>query len=442
MQRQLLEALIQWKNAAEHMPLLLRGSRQVGKTYLIEHFGRTHFQHIVTLNFEHDAHLKKCFDTLNPRVILDALTLQTGASITPGETLLFLDEIQYCPKALEALRYFKERMPDLHVIGAGSLLEFMIEEEELSIPVGRVQYLYLYPLSFYEFLSAGPHEHWVAYLNDVNIGTDISIHEALLTQLRYYTALGGMPKVVDTYYKTQDPVQAQNMQRVILNTYHDDFPKYAKRHQIRHLQTVFEKLPGLVAKQFKYVDCDPDTNARELKKAIRALHCAGLTYPVYAVSASGIPLASQKNEKKFKLMMLDVGLMRHDANMTMQVMMDRDLLMVNRGSVAEQLVAQMLIAHGNPYWQAELFYWVREKQGSMAEVDYVINVDEHIIPLEVKAGATGRLRSIQQFMQEKKSPLGVQISQAPLSFNGQILSVPLYMVAEIPRLVREILQND
>ena len=442
MRRSIEDELLVWKNRRVHLPLLLRGARQVGKTYVVEQFGKRHFENFVTVNFEQQPTIKQnCFGTLEPRKIIASLEIALNTNITPGKTLLFLDEIQECPQAIVALRYFKEQMPNLHVIGAGSLLEFLLNNPDFRMPVGRVQFLYLRPISFVEFLDAlnfyKLREHLTAV--DLHRPVEPSAHEQLMSLLREYLALGGMPAVLSEYVESKSIKFCQETQTALLNTYRNDFGKYAKYSQHKHLQLLFERAPGLIAQWFKYSKVDVNVQPRELRKALEKLSDAGLLTLICATSAVGLPLVTTINEKKFKLLFIDVGLAKRACQLDLSMVFDRDVIVLNRGMLAEQFVGQELLAYGDKHEQGRLFFWVREQAGSSAEVDYVITLGETIIPVEVKAGATAQLKSLKLFMKEKGSKLGVRISELPLSFNDKILSVPFYLISELPRLIKNVL---
>lgn len=438
MYRAIEQYLLDWKEQTDHMPLIIRGARQVGKSYTVEKFGKEHFSNVVIVNFEFNPEFSECFSSLDPEKITNAISTLAGKDIIPQKTLFFLDEIQECPQAITALRYFKEKMPQLHVIGAGSLLEFTLNDETLRMPVGRVQYLYLKPLSFQEFLTVTDNEKLQQYLTDIDLTTEIptAFHQKLLSLLHEYTILGGMPAVIQEYLNNKNFSNCQNIQAAILNTYRNDFGKYASKTNHKYLQKLFTKAPGLVGQQFKYTKIDPDMRSRDLKTALENLCYAGLINIVYATAASGLPLNSLVNEKKFKLLFLDTGLVKRVTNLDADILLKANLLLINRGSLAEQFVGQELLAYSSPFMEAELYYWSREKASSRAEVDFVTNINTKIIPIEVKSGTTGRLKSLQIFMQEKNSDLGVRISQSPLALEKNILSVPLYMISEIKRLVQ------
>jgi predicted AAA+ superfamily ATPase len=278
MDRELIVHLMGWKNKADHLPLLLRGARQVGKSYLVEHFGKTCFENSVTINFELFPEYRQCFDTLKPKEIINKIELMSNQTIAPGKTLLFLDEIQVCPNAIMALRYFREQMSALHVIAAGSLLEFTLREKGLSMPVGRVQYLYLRQLSFREYLNVSNNDKLIDFLNSVSIKSGIPavIHEHAMKLVQEYMNIGGMPMVVTSYLKDQSLQQGQEYQTLLLRTYSDDFSKYAATTRHKYLQQVYNQTPGLVGQHIKYVNI---SSAKELQ-----LSKSILTVPFYLLS--------------------------------------------------------------------------------------------------------------------------------------------------------------
>lgn len=440
MKRDLLKQLLTWREKEVHLPLLLRGARQVGKTFLIEHFGQDYFQNYVSINFEESPEYKSCFDSLKPQNILQKMELLSEKKIVPGQTLVFLDEIQMCPNAIMALRYFKEQMPELHVIGAGSLLEFALEQKDLHMPVGRVQYLYLKPLSFEEYLQAKGLTQLQEWIHTLKPGDEIAdvVHHKALQSVQEYMALGGMPMVLDYYLKTQSLRECQNYQTLLLKTYSDDFLKYAHSSQHKYLQQVYDRTSGLVGQQIKYVQIAPDMDSRYLKEAIRKLSKAGVITPIYASTAAGLPLISHVQDKKFKLLFLDIGLLKRATKLDIDVLLDDTLILNNRGALTEQFVGQELLAYQDPYEEPQLYYWSRDKKGSQAEVDYLISVGAQIVPIEVKSGKTGRLKSLQQLLQERNLPLGIRISAKKLERENNILSIPFYMISQLERLIEAI----
>ena len=436
-----IEALLKkWKNQTDRLPIILRGARQVGKSFIVEKFGKESFDNMVVCNFEFRPELVNCFDNLDPISICAKLEVAFKTRIIPGKSLLFLDEIQDCPKAIMALRYFKEQMPSLHVIAAGSLLEFALHEEAFSFPVGRVQFLYLRPLSFYEYLTSQNHERLLEMLDHVTLKEPFEpfIHEQLLLLVREYFLIGGMPSVVRCFLDKRSFFECQTVLAGLLATYHADFPKYSTKTQYKYLQTFFEKAPGIIAHHFKYTLISTESRSQDLKVALEQLGWAGLLHKTLATNASGIPLQLHAKDNKFKLLFLDSGLVNSANKLDMQIAWETDLLQINAGAQAEQFVGQELIAYADPYTNAQLYYWQRDKKGSMAEVDYVIQSGDKILPIEVKAGTTGSLKSLFQFLSEKKTPFGIRISQHPLSFYDNVLSVPFYLISQLSRLIQNV----
>jgi len=440
--------LLAWKTQIGRKPLLIRGARQVGKSYIIEKFGKAQFEQFVAINFELEPSFIACFESLDPEKIIRCITLLTETNIVAGKTLLFLDEIQQCPQAIMALRYFKEKMPELHVIGAGSFLELVINDHVYSQPVGRVQSLYMKPCSFYEYLLASQKQQLLEYLSEVSplTGIEAPLHEKLLAVCREYYILGGMPEVIDHYLKTKQFLGCEKIHESILEYYRRDLAKYRGKINTNILEKCFIKAPSLIAQHFKYVDIDSDMPARDFKPALNMLTKAGIIYSVHHTSATGLPLAFGKNEKKFKLLFLDVGLVKHALGLDAITLLSEELILMNQGNLAEQFVGQELMAYHKSYEAASLFYWEREKKNSQAEVDYIISMGHCIYPIEVKAGKSGRLKSLNVFLQEKaitsQKKIGICISQKPLSFDcfssHNILNVPFYMIHELPRLINAV----
>lgn len=439
MHRSLIQSLREWKNSPARQPLLLRGARQTGKTYLVEQFGTTDFTHQLKINFEKEKQFTECFKTLDPKQIIQELELTANETIQAGTTLLFLDEIQECPNAIKALRYFFEEMPELHVIGAGSLLEFALSAENFSMPVGRVSFLYLYPMSFNEMLYALDKHKLLDYLNNLSIKDKIpqSVHQQLLKHLRLYFVLGGMPRVINLYAEHEKLLLCRQTQSAILNSYRDDFGKYASQVQQIYCERVFSKSFELIAQHFKYTDIDPDMDYRSLKQAIWLLIKANILTPIYYSKASGIPLSATQVEKKYKLLFLDLGLAQAAGRITPELLINQDIMQLNRGALTEQYVGQHLLTIQPNYDRAELFYWQRDTRSSQAEIDYILPIDDKLIPIEVKSGSTGRLKSLHLYMASHQSNLGVKLSTDEFNVSDKIWSIPLYLIEQLPRLIRE-----
>lgn len=442
MKRNIEINLRQWKLQERRMPLLLRGARQVGKTYIIEKFGKEEFTYFANLNFEQYPEYKGFFTTLDPVKIINAIELVTGIPIQAGKTLIFLDEIQECPQAIMALRYFKEQMPELHIIGAGSLLEFTLNDPQFRMPVGRIQFMYLRPVSFGEFLDASGNGQLRTYLQKIHLENTIEevVHQKLLSLITEYCALGGMPAVIAEYLQSKNLTLCQNIQTSILTTFRKDFGKYANRTPHIHLENIFTKAPGLVGQWLKYTTLDPSTSPVTLRNALKKLCDAGLIILVYATSGIGLPLVSHMNEKKCKFLFLDVGLVKRACHLDLDILFKKDLILINDGALAEQFVGQELMAITGVDETNGLFSWIREQKNSSAEIDFLIQVGSQLVPIEVKAGAIGSLRSLKIFLDEKKVSFGIRISESPFLLKSDILSIPFYLIEELPRLVRELYQ--
>jgi uncharacterized protein len=439
MERELTKSLISWKDSVARQPLLLRGARQVGKTYLVEQFAKENFDRLIKINFEQQRHFCECFDSLDITRIIQEIELNSNELVEPGKTLLFLDEIQECPNAIKSLRYFFEKIPELHVIGAGSLLEFALSAEGFSMPVGRVQFLYLYPMSFSEVLRALDKDKLYDYLQEISLSDKIpgSIHQELLRLLYLYFMLGGMPRIIKLYIDSQKLLICREAQVSLLNSYRDDFGQYASKVQQRYCERVFSKSFELVAKNFKYTDIDPDMDYRSIKTAINLLFKANILYPIYYTKANGLPLSATQVEKKFKLLFLDLGLVQAAGRVPPDMIINQNLMQLNRGVLTEQFVGQHLLSMQPSYDRSELYYWQRDAKNSQAEIDYVFAVDNIIVPIEVKSGKSGRLKSLKSYLDShKQSDFGVKISTDELGTDENILSIPLYMVEQLPRLIR------
>lgn len=437
-QRLLEQDLFAWKERPGHLPLLLRGARQVGKTSLVRQFARKHYRSICEVNLEFQPELKICFEDLNPKLILEKLSAYLSISIIPGETLLFIDEIQEAPIAIQALRYFKEKLPELDVIAAGSLLEFALNAESFRMPVGRVEFLYLKPMSFSEFLLMRGAEALLRAIEKSDLAHPLPdiLHQKALQFVREYLILGGMPGVLSAYQMQGKFLDAQRTQSLLWTTYRGDFAKYGSAVTLPALNTIFDKLPQLIGQQTKYSKIDPDSRAAVLKSAIDLLTQAAIVHQVISTSAGGLPLNALLNEKKYKLLFLDVGLISARTQLSAQILTQEDLHLVHYGALCEQFVGQELLANQLSYLPPEIYYWSREQKNSQAEVDFVISIEDKIIPIEVKSGASGWLKSLKVFMEEKQVALGLRISERPLSLENQILSVPFYMISGLERLIK------
>jgi uncharacterized protein len=424
MKRDLMKNFLEWKNHPLRLPLILRGARQVGKSWLVDEFGKQ-FDHYVALNFEKDKDACTLFpESIEIESIVQRIGYYKSRVIEPGKTLLFLDEIQECPNALRALRYFKEDLPELHVIAAGSLLDFMIEK--LGLPVGRVQFLYLYPLSFAEFLTAIDRHALREML--INEFPKTAIHKQLLEMVKLYSLIGGMPAVVSAWLQYENAFYCQEVQDAIINTYRQDFNKYARSNQIEFVSLLFDKIPDQLGQKFIYSHVDEHITFYHLKQAMRLLHKAGIVHFCYHSAAQGIPLGAGKDLKKFKIFFFDIGLAQRILGVKLQDWVVQPLLPQHDGSIAEQFVAQELIAYAPPSAPPELYYWHREAKSSNAEIDFIVTKAGTIIPVEVKSGKSGHVKSLQIFLESHPAaadPIIISTAEYELSHH-RYQQIPCY----------------
>ncbi len=454
MKRQALKYLNDWKDSSNRKPIVIRGARQVGKSYLARLFGNSNFDNLIEVNFENDIGVHNCFKDLQPKETIDFLQTKFKQRIIPGKTLLFLDEIQALPIVLAKLRYFYEQLPELHIIAAGSLLDFVLAEHDFSMPVGRIEYLHLGPMTFEEYLLATNNEITLEHLHNFSFGNKWfePAHQMLIEEFRKYCIIGGMPEAVANFAQTESYFEVNKILESILTNYIDDFNKYGKKIDTVLMQKVFTKIPLLVGQKIKYVNIDRDINSRILSDALNNLELAKVINRIYHTNANGIPLGAEINYKRFKTLFLDVGLLCKSCNLDITDIIDiNDLSLVNSGAICEQFVGQHLLYDFPFYQRPELHCWMRQKTGTSSEIDYVIQQGSNIIPVEVKAGTTGSLKSLQVFVAQKNTKLALRLnSDLPSIVEAesnikdqekkkyQLVSLPFYMIGQAKRLLKEV----
>ena len=443
--------LSEWAARPAHKPILLRGARQVGKSTAVRHLGEQ-FKYYVEINLEKQPDYKMLFSRdLQVNRIVSQMAAMCGIPIIPKETLLFLDEIQDCKEAVMALRFFKEDLPDLHVIAAGSLLEFVLDDIP-TFGVGRVHSMYMFPMTFDEFLMANGES---ALLEARNQATSTSplpepLHYKLVQLLRTFILVGGMPESVVKWVETNDYLQCQEVQDDILTGYEADFPKYKKKIDPQLLSATMKSAAIQATHKFVYARVPGEYKTSEVKKALEMLTKAGILIPVTHSDANGLPLGEERDDSIRKLLLLDTGLMLRLLNMslgditavTTQILTSSASDMVNKGPMAEMLAGLELLHYPSPNLHHELFYWVRQAKNSTAEVDYVLPHDMQVLPFEVKAGVQGGMKSLWDFMRDKRLTQAVRCS---LENFGQfdyidakagnavrhITIIPLYAVSQL-----------
>ena len=424
MERYVYSELIAWVSNQRRKPLLLRGARQVGKTWLIENLARERFEFYLKIDFEENSELVSLFGgDLNPQKICSELELRTGINIIAGKTLLFFDEIQICPRAIMALRYFYEKMPELHVIAAGSLLEFVFGE--ISFPVGRIQSLEVYPMNFSEFLLASNYRKAAEICNNPIAEVSESTHEFLLEQLRIYWLVGGMPECIKVYINTKSLKLAAEVQDEICETYRLDFNKYRPKTDINCLNAVFSTIAANVGKQIKYTGLAIDFTIPTIKKAYESLLLARVAIKIKSLSNIGVPLEVFASDKKFKNLFLDIGLMNRVMGIDYNDALNhKNLLSIYRGQLAEQFVGQEFATVTNN----QLYYWARDAKNSNAEIDYLALIGGKVFPVEVKDGPSGKLRSLHLYRETYQPSYSVVFHSGKTGIlkNEKIVFLPLY----------------
>ena len=434
MKRKILNALLDWKTERNRKVLLLRGARQVGKTYIVRELAKE-FKHFVEINFEKDTDIHSFFDqNLDPERICTNLSAYFGIPIIEGDTLLFFDEIQSCSQAIQALRFFYELKPKLHVIAAGSLLEFALSDLS-SWGVGRIRSLYMYPMSFDEFLMANEEEALIEMKKEASAQKPLipAFHQKLKEYLRHFLLIGGMPEAVKIFIGNRTDMKfVQNELSDITTSYYDDFTKYKRRIPVLRLREVLNSVVKQAGGKYIYSKAGSLSNPAQAKEALDLLEMAGLVYKVYHSSGQGVPLGSGVNFKKFKCLLHDNGIFQQIAGLRISDLMVADNIdILNRGSIAEAFVGVEFIKYSQVTEKKQLYYWHREKRGSNAEVDYLIEQGTQIVPVEIKSGTTGKMQSMNMFIAEKKSSRGIRISLENFSQYGKITVIPLYAVSNL-----------
>ena len=465
MVRKLDKEIEKWANRAGRHPLVLRGARQVGKTYLVRTLAKRRFPNYLELNFEQDASLSSLFVSKRPDQICELLSVKFSRQIADGETLIFLDELQSADVCvLESLRYFYEQRPSLHIVAAGSLLEFMLDGRERSrqkrdfpMPVGRIEYMYVPPLDFEEFLLALGKRGLADWLAKYELGDAVptAIHQELVESLRKYLVVGGMPAAVAAYLRG-GAMDAEREQQMIISTYHDDFPKYSRRIRPELLQKTFMAVPSMLGRKLIYTHLADGEKSKDLSAAYDLLRLARVVAKVRHVPANGIPVAYGADERNFKPLFLDTGLACRVLGLKLLDFLDEgDALLDNRGGICEQFVGQHLLFSGETYEEPSAYCWMREEPSSTAEVDYLMQCGNALVPVEVKSGAGGKMKGLHLFLNEKKRDFAVRFNADLPSFipdavakdpKGRecryaLLSLPLYMVGQLERLIRSVLAH-
>lgn len=430
MQRDLTEHLQKWKASERRKPLILNGARQVGKTHSLKEFGKSSYQKTAYLNFEKEERLAGYFEsTLDPKKLLQILSIHTEIEIEPENTLIIFDEIQECPKALNSLKYFCEEAPSYHIASAGSLLGVKIAHDK-GFPVGKVNFLSLYPLSFFEFLSAMGQTQTRQFLEEYTSFEPLPepLHEKMIEWLKIYFFVGGMPEAVADYAKHSNLTTVREIQLEIIHAYERDFAKHAPPHEIMKITTIWKQIHRQLAKEnkkFIFSAIRKSARGRDYENAIQWLSDAGLIHLSHLVETPRFPLSAYADTNSFKIFLSDIGLLGAQSNLSPRVTIERDALFTEfKGAFVENYVAQELIAAK----QKALYYWNSE---GTAEIDFLIENDHEIFPVEAKAGSSQKKKSLLVYGKQYTPSKLVRTSLMNLKHDGNLYNYPLYFVAKL-----------
>ena len=431
MKRFIMDDLIKWKNSINRKPLILKGARQVGKTYILKEFGRDYYDNVAYFNFDHDDGLAELFvNTKDPKRIIEQLTLVDGKKIEVGKTLIFFDEIQECPNALNSLKYFYEEVPEYHIVCAGSLLGIRLSKT--SFPVGKVDFMNMYPMSFSEFLIADGCENLVQYMKGVNKIENIPkiFNDQLIEKLKVYYIVGGMPEVVLSWVNERDIERVNYLQQSILDSYEQDFSKHTDNSEANKISLIWNGIPSQLArenKKFVYQVVKEGARAREYEGALNWLNDTNLIYKCYNVSKTDFPLKAYNDLSSFKIYMNDVGLLRRMANLDSDIILEGNKLFEEfKGSFTENYVINSLVCLYNIVPN----YFTFDRN----EIDFVIQSKNRIIPIEVKSDKSTNHNSLTKYNDKNNNEISIRFSLNNLSCDGKIINIPLYFIEYIKNL--------
>lgn len=437
MKRYALEQLKDWKNSKIRKPLLVQGARQVGKTWLLKEFGKECYENTAYVNFYDTPEAHNVFEgSYNVANIISALGSITNEQIVPGKTLIILDEIQECERALNALKFFKENAPQYHIAVAGSLLGVALNHNKMSFPVGQVDFMTLHPLSFCEFLEAVGKEVLAKNIQENNIDVLRMLHNDCVQLLKQYMVIGGMPEAVKTFIETRDYESAQKIHKDILVSYQNDFAKYTTGNNAAKIMAVWNSVPVQLAKQtrktkrFFFSDVFPGARSRNLEDAIEWLRLSGLIHLVPKVSKPSLPLAGYVESGVFKVYMIDTGLLSTMSGLAAKTVIDGDRIFQEfKGALTEQYVLQELVLN-----DIRLNYWASE---SDSEIDFMFQYESDIVPVEAKANISLQAKSLHVYRQKYNPKFSVRTSLAGYEANNGLYNIPLYMVGNVLRIISE-----
>lgn len=426
MKRKLLENLVEWKNRKAHKPLILEGARQVGKTWLMQEFGNTQYKKVAYINFDRNLKMRETFETdLDTKRLITAIGLDAEFKITPEDTLIIFDEIQECPRAITSLKYFNEDAPEYDIIAAGRLLG-VAHHTGTGFPVGKVEFLRLYPLSFTEFLDAMGKEQYVELIEKQDFEMIKIFSNKFEDLLKQYCYIGGMPEVVQNFVNNGDFNQVRTIQKRILSAYERDFSKHIPANTVEKARMLWNSIPTQLAKEnkkFIYNAIKKGARAKEFETALTWLRNNGLIYQVHKITKPGLPIGAYTDLDAFKLFVLDVGLLGALSGLEAKTILGKyEIFQEFKGAIAEQYVLQQFKTIDD----MPIYYWTNET--SRSEVDFVIQRESKVIPVEVKAATNLKARSLKIYMEQFKPELAIRTSLADYKKTENLVDIPLYAI--------------
>lgn len=435
MERFAMEKLISWKDSKYRKPMIIRGARQVGKTWLMKEFGKREFEKVAYINFDQNTRMKGIFEgDLNIERLILALSAETGVSINADNTLIIFDEVQEVPRALTSLKYFNENAPEYAIVAAGSLLGVALHKGT-SFPVGKVDFLDLYPLNYKEFLLALGEERFVEILDRDDIPMITTFKEKYIERLKEYYFIGGMPEVVYDFVRNKDFNRVREIQNNLLNYYQQDFSKHAPNILVPRLNMVWNSIPMQLAKEnkkFIYGQLREGARAKDFELAIQWLEDCGLIHKVERISKPGLPLKAYMDLSAFKIYLSDVGLLSAMGELSVQAIVDGNRIFTEfKGALTEQFVLQQLISQLGLH----AYYYSAEK--SRGEVDFLVQGNSSIIPIEVKAEENLQAKSLKAFVEKYKPKYAVRTSMSDYREETWLINIPLYHIDRVKKLVEK-----
>lgn len=433
MQRKAIKQLVEWKNRKNRKPLIIKGARQVGKTWLMKEFGKTEYKNFAYINFENNERMSLLFSAdMDIKRIIAGLELEANCKIIPEETLLIFDEIQECPKALTSLKYFYENAPEYNIVAAGSMLGVALHSGT-SFPVGKVDFMELYPLSFLEFLKALGEDGLLSLIDNLDFELIKTFKDKYIRLLRQYYYIGGMPEVVSAFIQTQDFEKARTIQKAILMSYEQDFSKHVPHATVPKLRMLWKSIPSQLSKEnkkFIYGLIRHGARAKEYEAALTWLCDCGLVYKVSRITKPALPLIAYEDIGAFKLFVSDIGLLSAMTELDVKTLLEGDKIFEEfKGALTEQYVLQEL----KNVKDLPVYYWTSDK--GTAELDFIVQVERNIIPIEAKAATNLKAKSLKSYREQFEPEIAIRTSTADYKKTDNLYDIPLYLIEEIKKIV-------